>query len=49
MKRRDLLKSASIIAAAPLFSSWSKGISLTENHQSQFGTNQIKRFGDGRD
>jgi hypothetical protein len=49
MKRRDLLKTASIIAAAPVFTSWTNGFSGNENYQSHNGTNQIQRFGDGRD
>ncbi len=49
MKRRDLLKSASLLAAAPLFSSFSNEFSEFENNDLQTKTNQIQHFGDGRD
>ncbi len=48
MKRRDLLKSASVLATAPLFSSWTNGFSALNNNTNTV-TNQISRFGDGRD
>lgn len=48
MKRRDLIKSASVIAAAPFLSSWANAISFPGN-SSPIVTNQIPRFGDGRD
>jgi alpha-L-fucosidase len=48
MKRRDLIKSASVIAAAPFLSSWANTISFPGN-SSPVVTNQIPRFGDGRD
>lgn len=48
MKRRDLLKSASVIAAAPLFSAWSERFSESGS-TSQTLINQISRFGDDRD
>jgi hypothetical protein len=46
MKRRDLLKSASVIAAAPFLTSWPNCLSATENSQTQVSVNQIPRFGD---
>jgi len=49
MKRRDLIKSASIIAAAPLLSSWTSGFSGFDGNKLQIKENQIPRFGDGRD
>jgi alpha-L-fucosidase len=48
MKRRDLIKSASVIAAAPFLSSWANTISFPENNN-PVAANQIPRFGDGRD
>lgn len=49
MKRRDLLKSAPVIAAAPFFSSFSGNFSGFENSNQKSGISQISRFGDGRD
>jgi hypothetical protein len=46
MKRRDLLKSASVIAAAPFLTSWPNSLSATKNYQLQVNLNQISRFGD---
>lgn len=48
MKRRDLIKSASVIAAAPFLSSWANAISFPGNSKPVVA-NQIPRFGDGRD
>ncbi len=48
MKRRELIKSASILAAAPLLNPFSEfAISRQNNPQNAFG--RIKRFGDDRD
>ena len=49
MKRRDLIKSASVLASAPLFTSWKNGFFALDNNNQQTATNQIQRFGDGRD
>lgn len=49
MNRRDLLKSAPVIAAAPFFSSFSGNFSGFENSNQKSGISQISRFGDGRD
>jgi len=50
MKRRDLLKSASVIAAAPFLTSWTNDFSgLESNHPQKSSAGQIQRFGDGRD
>lgn len=49
MKRRDLLKSAGLIAATPLLSSWTNGFSEIQNVELKTASNQITRFGDGRD
>lgn len=49
MKRRELLKSASLIATAPLFSSWTETFTELKNQNVNPGINQITRFGDGRD
>ncbi len=48
MKRRDLLKSAGLIAATPLLS-WTNGFPEIQNVESKAASNQITRFGDGRD
>lgn len=50
MKRRDLLKSASVIAAAPFLSSWNDGFyGMGNNPPEKSPATQIKKFGDGRD
>ncbi len=49
MKRRELIKSASVLATAPFFSSWVNRVSIPENNEQQKVQNQIERFGDGRD
>jgi alpha-L-fucosidase len=49
MKRRELIKSASVIATAPFFSSWANGFSKSENILPHTALKQIVRFGDGRD
>ncbi len=49
MKRRDLLKSASLIAAAPLLPSWISDNSELKNNELAINSNQTKRFNDGRD
>jgi alpha-L-fucosidase len=49
MNRRDLLKFASVISTVPLLSSWSNEFSKLNNNNRQTSTNQIPRFGDGRD
>ncbi len=48
MKRRDLLKSASVLAAAPFLSAWTNKFSDVGDNQ-QTTINQISRFSDGRD
>jgi alpha-L-fucosidase len=49
MKRRDLLKTASIIATAPFLSSWASGLRKPETGKNSTLQNNIARFGDGRD
>lgn len=49
MKRRELIKSASVLATAPFFSSWANGFSKSENILPHTALKQIVRFGDGRD
>lgn len=49
MKRRDLLKSAGLIAATPLLSSWTSGFYGIQNVELKAASNQITRFNDGRD
>jgi alpha-L-fucosidase len=49
MKRRELIKSASLLATAPFFSSWANRFSITDNFAQHTAQNQIERFGDGRD
>ena len=49
MKRRDLLKSASLIATAPFISSWTSELSYVEEKEVSTLKNNISRFGDGRD
>ena len=49
MKRRDLLKSASVIAVAPVLTSWANKFSLTFNNNLQSSKSNIPRFGDNRD
>ena len=53
MKRRDLLKSASIVATFPVFAKWAAANSLSEIHPVTDPPDQkggkILRFGDGRD
>lgn len=48
MKRRELIKTLPVIAAAPFFKSWTNAISFPEN-LNQVEPNKIPRFGDGRD
>lgn len=49
MKRRDLIKTASVIAAAPFLSSWTNEFSGFEQSVKEPLPNQVSRFGDGRD